>query len=188
MPTLLELAGVGIPKSVEGNSLVPLLGGEGGSKESAGLAARTILSESDLAYLPENPFITIPGEGGKLRSIRVGSLKLIRFPRDVEAARRIDPDLGARNSGLLSPIGRGEATRLGTSSPDRIEVFDLASDPGESRNIEGNNPKLEAEMIKSLDAWLLAAGKGAGPALDASEEMLREIQALGYIDRGGEKR
>ncbi len=38
--------------------------------------------------------------------------------------------------------------------PDaRIELFDLATDPHESRNVADQNPALVAELTKKLDAW-----------------------------------
>src|SRR6266850_1344542 len=50
-------------------------------------------AESRLSYLAGSPWLTIPGEAGKIRSVRMGSWKFIRIPRNVEVARRLDPSL-----------------------------------------------------------------------------------------------
>jgi len=184
-PTILEMAGAPIPPGVEGISLVPLLGGGSDAASRGEFEERPVYSESDLAYRPENPFIRIPGESGKLRAIRIGPYKMIRFPRDIEAARRFDPELGAENRSLVNPLGLAEATILGASEPDRVELFDLGADPGETRDIHGSKPMIERAMAALIDERILSRNGGSGPIIDLTPDLIHTIRSLGYVDSGG---
>lgn len=64
------------------------------------------------------------------------------------------------------------------------EVYDLASDPAESRNLAGaNEPEQFAALTKALAA--LPAAPSA-PAADASDDNAAALKSLGYIGAGGD--
>jgi arylsulfatase A-like enzyme len=186
MPTALEILGAPIPARIQGISLTSLAGADGGAGGGpAAAAARVLFGESDLSYLAENPLLTIPGEAGKMRSIRSGSLKLVRIPRDVEAARRVDPDLGASNAGRRNALGFEEATRLGPSGPDVVALYDLAADPAETRDLAPEEPARSAALLEALDAWVRASAGPPGAEREGSRELLEGLRSLGYVDPGG---
>ncbi|HZE88119.1 MAG TPA: sulfatase-like hydrolase/transferase, partial [Verrucomicrobiae bacterium] len=185
-PTVLEMAGVPVPASVDGRSLAPYLRGDPVELPAAG--REPVYSESDLAYHRDNPFTTIPGEAGKIREVRLGDLKLVRFPRDVAAAKRIDPALGSGNAGLRNPLGLPEMTKVGASSPDVWELFDLANDPLERRNLYDASSPGAARLRIALEARAVAAGPGETVPADDQRELLHGLESLGYIDRGGDGR
>ncbi|MBI3449470.1 MAG: sulfatase [Acidobacteria bacterium] len=185
LPTVLETAGVPVPASIDGRSLASYLRG-GVTGEAPPAESDPVYSESDLAYHRDNPFTTIPGEAGKVRVIRQGDLKLIRYARDVAAARRIDPALGSGNAGLKNPLGLPEMTQVGASSPDVWEMFDLASDPLESRNLYDASSPRGARLRIALESRAIASGPGEAVPADDQRELLKGLESLGYIDRGGD--
>lgn len=64
---------------------------------------------------------------------------------------------------------------------DSTEVFDLATDPGETRNLAGSKREFEQELSDLLSLWQQAMGEG--PALEPLDEETRErLRSLGYID------
>jgi arylsulfatase A-like enzyme len=182
-PTLLELAGASIPSKVQGTSLARLMT----PSEAGESAARPhpIFGESDLSYLSENPLPTIPGEAGKLRFIRTGPYKLVRVPRDHAAARRLDPALGSASAGRRNSLGFEEATRLGPSAPDLVSLYDLSTDPGETRDLSAEEPERLAAMLHALDGWLSAFSGLPGSERTGSQELLDGLRSLGYVDPGG---
>lgn len=68
------------------------------------------------------------------------------------------------------PQAEGYATRL----------YDLRSDPGETRDVSAGNAATVVAMRKALDAW--AAGIAGSPVVAHTPEQLEALQALGYIE------
>lgn len=64
---------------------------------------------------------------------------------------------------------------------DSMEVFDLAADPGETRNLAGSGTPLEADLAGLLSLWEQAMG--GAPVLEALDDETRErLRSLGYIE------
>lgn len=65
-------------------------------------------------------------------------------------------------------------------------LYDLAGDPGETRNIADREPQLVASMQRKLDDWLASFKHAdAGPASvagAADEQVLERLRDLGYIE------
>jgi len=61
------------------------------------------------------------------------------------------------------------------------ELFDLAADPGELRNVLAKQPDVVAGLRGLLETHV-ASLPGAAPAAPLSEETRRALQALGYLD------
>ncbi len=66
---------------------------------------------------------------------------------------------------------------------DRLEPFDLAADPGESRNAAGARPEVAAELEVLLRDWMTRgeASGGAAGLRTLDEETIERMEALGYI-------
>ena len=66
---------------------------------------------------------------------------------------------------------------------DYEELYDLESDPGETRDVAARHPGVRAGLARELGRWLAgsAAGRGttSNPAL--TPEAQEELRALGYV-------
>jgi len=104
MPTLLELAGVGVPPEVQGRSLVPLARGR----------ALSLVALSETWY-PRNHF-----GWSELTAIRDGRYKLIAAPRrelyDMQTDPREMHDLAASNPGRADALERALRDLTATTS------------------------------------------------------------------------
>ena len=64
------------------------------------------------------------------------------------------------------------------------ELYDLAADPGEARNLAAQRPAVVTELATRLERWAAGGGVEATtdsePALDA--ETREALKSLGYID------
>jgi arylsulfatase A-like enzyme len=65
-----------------------------------------------------------------------------------------------------------------------LELYDLGADPGETRNLSSERPELLERLLPLLEAQLAAAREGSarGEAVEFSEEEIRQLEALGYVD------
>lgn len=60
----------------------------------------------------------------------------------------------------------------------RPELYDLATDPGETRNLAGDRPN----EVDAMDSWLLEHSGGEAPApATVDAETRRRLEALGYV-------
>ncbi len=70
--------------------------------------------------------------------------------------------------------------------PEQREVFDLIRDPGETQNIYGQNPEVEAELESLLQAHLervrATSPRDAAGQWQKDDDVVRRLQALGYMD------
>ena len=68
----------------------------------------------------------------------------------------------------------------------KSELYDLASDPGETRNLAADQPARAAELAKIIRQRFSSLKSRAGDqAVD--EELRKELEALGYVAPGGKK-
>jgi arylsulfatase A-like enzyme len=66
-------------------------------------------------------------------------------------------------------------------APAAVELFDLASDPGEKRNLAAERPELVRSLLERLKA---APAGSAGPESsgnEKNEDLLRRLKSLGYL-------
>ncbi len=75
--------------------------------------------------------------------------------------------------------GRFAYDDLATVGPG-THLFDLRSDPGETRNLIAERPDLAARLLALLEAHVGAA-QTPEPSLEVSEELEESLRALGYI-------
>lgn len=64
----------------------------------------------------------------------------------------------------------------------REELYDLASDPGETRDIAAERPGERARLRAELDAWLDRTPASASRSGRVPKEKVEALQALGYIE------
>jgi arylsulfatase A-like enzyme len=77
-----------------------------------------------------------------------------------------------------SPVGVTAPGRLGSSG---AELYDLATDPGEQRNLIVEQPTLYAEHRAALEAWLQAQQPHPRPPGSSGDDALkRALQERGY--------
>jgi arylsulfatase A-like enzyme/predicted Zn-dependent protease len=67
----------------------------------------------------------------------------------------------------------------------RPELYDLASDPGELRNLVADRPELVAEMRDELRRFAARGGELPAIPLEIDEETRRQLDALGYVGGDG---
>lgn len=156
-PTLAGLCGIDLRETpdIEGVDLSPVLRGDEPEPELLAFSHSTTLSETQLDRLRAFPSVTRHFSDGSIE----GSWVRVR----------------ARD--LVVKLCKLDGSRWG------IEVFDLASDPEERRNLhEPGNPSQEA-LVSELRAYkdrLIRASAPADAALPAEEE-LRRLRSLGYV-------
>lgn len=69
----------------------------------------------------------------------------------------------------------------------RPELYDVASDPDELHDLIGEHPELAARLEEKLRTHIArAAESGASAAVPIDEETRRQLEALGYLQQGGE--
>jgi len=69
------------------------------------------------------------------------------------------------------------------STRGETEVYDLITDPAESRNVLGRHPEVERRALEILDARTLHVST-ASPDDAETPELLRRLQSIGYLAPG----
>lgn len=67
---------------------------------------------------------------------------------------------------------------------EKLEIYDLATDPGETKNLAASRPELARRLMKYLEDNFKPtrkAAKTAAPASEIREDIKEELKALGYI-------
>jgi hypothetical protein len=79
-------------------------------------------------------------------------------------------------------VGRHKLIRDDRSG--RLELYDLHADPGETHDVSSERSDLVERLLPLLEAQLTAARAGSARAEAAqfTEEEIRQLQALGYVD------
>ena len=97
----------------------------------------------------------------KKKAVRIGSFKLI----------------------LNEPFSAEKLTNFSPSPPPRaaLELFDLASDPGEKRNLAGERPDLVRRLLEKLEASPGASAGPEAPGNGKDEDLIRRLKSLGYL-------
>lgn len=109
---------------------------------------------ADLAGLKEWPKEV---EGGSLAAVMRGKGKgAVARPREEFVVHFPHYDLG--NGGPASAIWLDDHKLIRVDETGALELYDLAVDPGEQRNLASKEPKLVAELVAKLDAYLDAIG------------------------------
>jgi arylsulfatase A-like enzyme len=128
MPTLLELAGQSPPEEVQGRSLMPMVSGGDGAGRGA------VFAETFVPALMTEPAV----------SVRTRQWKRTRYPHMADIEHRLPGDHPRRGHPMFDEESLVEG-----------ELYDLATDPGETRNLlleQPGHPALSA-LDRQLDEW-----------------------------------
>lgn len=66
---------------------------------------------------------------------------------------------------------------------DTLELFDLQSDPGETRNVAAEHPDVRATLAAALARWRQQSSP-LRPETDLPEELRNKLRQLGYVSGG----
>ena len=155
-PTLLELAKLSPLEASRGRSLVGLM--EDG-------AAR-VGDESALEDWEA-------GQDGKERQWVFGEVDRFNSKRSLRGERyKLVETRGKKVNAFGVPLQLG------------FELYDLTTDPGETRNLAGEMPELEAQLRRILEAHFApspaTSGASAEPSAPFDDDQRRQLKALGY--------
>ncbi len=139
-------------------------------RAAAGLAPAAGPGFDLRAPLPADRVATAAGNlyGAMQRSARDGRWKAILTEPEPEEAD------GAGSADGASSRDGGRADPSGAADGERVEVYDLASDPGEARPLPAETPGAEAVVAAARAARTAAAGRARAAVNDAA------LRALGY--------
>ena len=70
------------------------------------------------------------------------------------------------------------------TSPDGIELYDIAGDPHELNDLAGSKPELAATLSAKQDEFYKQLKRGKSPVVELDEEARRKLRSLGYVARG----
>ncbi len=63
-----------------------------------------------------------------------------------------------------------------------FELYDLATDPGEKRDLADDHPELVAELALLLPSLADSPPRGGAPPLRLTSKMIQTLRALGYVE------
>ena len=131
MPTLLDLAGAPIPERVQGLSLAPLLRGEAVQARDKVITSPTIIHR---------------GAGGCRITVTTDAWSYVCAPRASEEGVVVDRAVD------------GHAKRERTGLVVQSELYDLAADPTQQRDVIGEHPEVASHLRAEGVAFLESVG------------------------------
>ena len=104
---------------------------------------------------------------------------------DLSNPRWQDQRVFAQYTSLRYAIRTPRHKLIQNPNKDRIQLFDLRHDPGESRNIRRRHEDLAASLLAELEEWKRTVPEPIN--LEATQanlppETLEALRALGYVD------
>jgi arylsulfatase A-like enzyme/tetratricopeptide (TPR) repeat protein len=158
-PTLLELAGVAIPESFEGRSLVPLMRGDAGEGDRPAFAAL------GAPLFPDASVQTALNDGAWTY------------------ARNAELEASAEHADAGRTSARGPRRRRRPVAPGAEYLFDRKLDPAEDANLVQHEREQAERMRERLDEHL--AGGSAGvvePGVRIEPGIEQRLRAMGYLE------
>jgi arylsulfatase A-like enzyme len=144
-------------------TLRALVGAPPSSADTSGRSLWPVVISSDAGLLePKLRFATVPTLPGGMTMVRSESHKMVLAPR--------------------TDGGPGMGLGLGRSH-DSEYLFDLNSDPGETRNLIGGGAPQEEWLRTRLTKWIeLTSRQGGSVAVELDEATRQHLEALGYVE------
>jgi arylsulfatase A-like enzyme len=172
-PLLLRVPGArprAVAEAVENLDIVPtlldLLGGAGGGSGSPGSAGGP--------GSPRGP--SLPGGGAGFRFEG-------RSLRPAVEGRPLAPGWQWAAQGPLRSVCDGRLKLVHDLGSRRFALYDLAADPGETRDVLAERRRDFQRLREALSGWLARTeGRPSGERVRRAEEADRRLRALGYLD------
>jgi arylsulfatase A-like enzyme len=98
------------------------------------------------------------------------------FPQ--AALMKLDPKFSRTERALFE-----ENFKFIDSTAGKRELYDLAADPGESKDLCSAEGARCSRMQEELDAWVSGIPKHTGPARKIDSQTLERLRSLGYVGR-----
>jgi arylsulfatase A-like enzyme len=156
MPTLLELAHVRPPASIQGRSLVPIL------MDRASTPVATRASAAVFPAFSEKTEMTYSGPTGPKNIGRMASVAVVDGGWKLIRNANAPPDRAA------------------------LELFERATDPLDQHNVAADHPDIVKRLASEIDEWRTKASEArldsrgdAKPGLHATD--LQSLRGLGYV-------
>ncbi|MGD8895879.1 MAG: sulfatase [Acidobacteriota bacterium] len=162
VPLILSLPGI-LPEGVETDQPASLVDLAPTILSLVGLPAPTSFQGRDL--LPGGALASAPGPrplfsetNGRIYGVRVDGWRLIFNPED------------------YTPGAPGGAYPIAP-----VELYDLAADPREQRNVAADHPDRVEALTAQITSWRNRDLREDLPSQEIAPETLEELQALGYV-------
>ena len=65
--------------------------------------------------------------------------------------------------------------------PERLELYELAADPGETRDLAAERPDLVATLKRRLNEWIADTSSARGTRYEVDPAALEALQGIGYM-------
>lgn len=102
-----------------------------------------------------------------------------------EATKPHVPDMKAwQNDSMHKALVDGDEKLIWRPKQDRIELYDLAADPGEQDDLKKQRAARAAALLEELSAWNAGAKPLPSPKV-SSARVKAELEALGYAEPDG---
>jgi arylsulfatase A-like enzyme len=101
-----------------------------------------------------------------------------------EDIRLHHPQWDATRGTVNVALRDGDWKGIWNAEQDRVELYDLASDPGELTDLSGQNPQRAAAFARQAAQWLdscAARSPGAEAQTDLDAETEEKLRSLGYL-------
>jgi arylsulfatase A-like enzyme len=90
----------------------------------------------------------------------------------------------AFSSGNWKLIASAPRERAAASGPPAVALYDLAQDPGETRNLSGERPRIAQDLLGSIARTAAGGRRDSAAALNTramDDETVAKLRALGYV-------
>jgi hypothetical protein len=82
---------------------------------------------------------------------------------------------------LRAVVDRGHKLIVAQGAAARVELYDLASDPGELHDMAGDRPELVQQLRATLNRLVAGADRSAPTEASLGDEERAQLEALGYV-------
>jgi arylsulfatase A-like enzyme len=167
-------------------TLLEMTGSEPIELPASGYGGQSLLPEVMGALPAEEPTRAAFGESGFCFYPQLNDRLLIKPPpKTAPGQRREDSLLAATGlEGRLRMVRRDGWKLILTPAPDgddRLELYDLRTDPEELTNLADDEPELTDTLLAELRRWMAADPGQGGTGGELDQAAIDRLKSLGYI-------